>query len=255
MFAFFVALSSQAQSSDEHQAETGDRERVLDPVTTTTPNPGPEDPKTGEFIFHPVMYLSRRGGGTPLQQIDFYFSPIEESPDGIATLYELQNRARYRVSVPIPKLDPTGTRFQLQMRTFGLGPQSLTLPGGTYALSEILYTYNAGVIVTRRNNINPMKDTSSFCLSEETYVFDVQNGKTQFLGALALAPFPTNFSHLRRHYPIIGVDQRPETVFGSDQVETRISAEPLNFDLLPFDPEQGLCSSGGRVYNVAALAP
>ena len=238
-----------ATPQDSEPKDKSSEARVLDEITTT----GREfniGPQTGEFIFRPVLYTIG-ANGSPARQIDFFFSPVIETSSGLAVLYNEQERQRYRVSVVVPIINPTGTRLkQTRGSKIDLGTHRLNLPGGTYVLSEIRYGFVESF--SGRRTFRTTRTTRSFCLSPETYAFDIQNGKSQFLGGLALAPFPTNISRLRSHHPVRGVDNRLELVSGpaSRNIE---NVEPLEFDLLAFEAQEGLC--GNRQYEVAALAP
>lgn len=253
LFAGTIALAQPPQTAGQ-DAEQGVDEKRLGEIVTI----GPEledSPQTGEFLFHPVIYTQLRGSDSPVRRVDFFFSPIEEAEDGVATLYDAQKRTRFRVSVSVPVIDVIGTRFKPKLgRALSLGTQRLNMPGGSYILSEVRYSFadrtpGAG---SSANTVLPTISTRSYCLTEESFAFDVRNGETQFLGGLALAPVSSNRARRSNVNPILGLDERLDLVSGPDKARLD-EIELTGFDLLSFDADEGLCR--GNVTNVAALAP
>ena len=202
--------------------------------------------------------------GNRVRQVEFYFSPVEETSDGFATLYTEQARSRYRVSVGVADLSPVGTNFKTKTDRIDLGTRSLDLPGGTYVLSEIRYITRTnsgggglgntalGTVSRSGTAVSGVTGSRSYCLTEETYAFDIRNGETMFLGGMAVNELHSNKARWSEHFPIIGVDNRLELVSGPHAQNTD-NIVPLEFDLLAFEAEPRLC--GSRQYQVSALGP
>ena len=243
-----VAPTPEPQDTPAPQDET----RTLDEIIAKGYQPPEFAPTTGKFLFRPVVYLGVGNNGSSIRQIDFFFSPIVETIDSTAKLYKEQDRQRFRVSVTVPVVNPTGTRFRFRGKKIGLPTQSIDLPGGAYVLSEIRYSFSSPTGAGLRLAVTEQTFARSFCLGKETYAFDIENGKKQFLGGMAITPFPSNIARLRDYHPIIGVDSRLDLLSGSAAKDVE-NIEPMEFDLLAFEPEPGLCASGGRKLT-AALA-
>jgi len=244
-----AALATAPLQSDQGDQQASDR--VLDEVTTT----GQQfelGAQTGELLIRPVMYTSGNRQGSIVRQVDMFISPVEEVSNGEARLYTEQQRTRYRISMNVPVVNPTGTRFKL--RTNGkidLGTRRLDLPAGSYVISEIRYSI-ADRFGDGRGFFIPTHTTRSYCLTEETYIFDIENGETQFFGALALTALPTNSARWGAHYPVVGVDQRLDLISGREQ-ENKDAIAEMDFDLVSVAAEKGLCANNN--YQVSALAP
>ena len=250
--ALFLAAGATTPTAVDH-SQSVDQEQTLDEVVTIGPNNPELGPQTGKFIFRPVLYLKPHSNGDRVRQVEFYFSPVEETRDGFATLYTEQARSRYRVSVGVPALNPTGTNFKTKTDKIDLGTRSLDLPGGTYVLSEIRYnTRSPSDGVVFGNTAIDATGTRSYCLTEETYAFDIRNGETMFLGGMAVNELHSNKARWSEHFPIIGVDNRLELVSGPHAQNTD-NIVPLEFDLLAFEAGPRLCSS--RRYQTSALGP
>ena len=259
--ALFLAAGATTPTAVDH-SQSVDQEQTLDEVVTIGPNNPELGPQTGKFIFRPVLYLKPHSNGDRVRQVEFYFSPVEETRDGFATLYTEQARSRYRVSVGVPALNPTGTNFKTKTDKIDLGTRSLDLPGGTYVLSEIRYNTRTDSIRFNGQTSSEVLDlgnvfidvtgSRSYCLTEETYAFDIRNGETMFLGGMALNELPSNRARWSEHFPIIGVDNSLELVSGPHAKNTD-NIVPLEFDLLAFEAGPRLCSS--RRYQTSALGP
>ena len=110
---------------------------------------------------------------------------------------------------------------------------AIDLPGGTYALTEIIYKFfnvdSAARVVER------------YCLSKATIAFDIQNGETSYLGAFAVADLPDNRARLRKHTPIQSIDRSLDTATGE---ASRIEDLQLTkFDGIAFEATDGICES------------
>ena len=250
--ALFLAAGATTPTAVDH-SQSVDQEQTLDEVVTIGPSNPELGPQTGEFLFRPILYLKPHSNGNRVRQVEFYFSPVEETRDGFATLYTEQARTRYRVLVGVPFLNPVGTKRRTKTRRIDLGTRSLDLPGGTYVLSEIRYnTRSPSDGVVFGNTAIGVTGSRSYCLTEETYAFDIRNGETMFLGGMAVNELPSNKAQWSEHYPIIGVDNSLELVSGPHAQNTD-NIVPLEFDLLAFEAEPRLC--GSRRYQTSALGP
>ena len=262
IFAGAAALS-QPLETDQQDTQPPEDERSLEEVVTTGSVLNPElDPQTGKLIIHPVMLP--RGGNSPPSafSVDLFFAPVVEVDGNVASLYAEQERERYRVHVSIPQTNSSGTRIHLASgKPLSLGEQSIDLPGGTYVLSEIRYVLRdigAGNNFATASgpsllNLNDGQSVRSYCLSKETYAFDIQNGKNQYFGVLALTAIPTNRGRQKYIFPVTGLDQRSKHLSPSIQRDLT-EIEPLDWDLLSLDPRDDICQTDPR-FDVAALAP
>ncbi len=256
--AFFLTAATTTIPVTHDSVQNIDQEKTLDEIITEGPINPEFGPQTGEFLFRPILYLKPHSTGRRVRQIDFYFSPVEENVDGVASLYSHQLKQRYRVSVRVPLLNPTGTNFRLKTDRIDLGTHTLDLPGGTYVLTEIRYSLRSsrGINFTSSPAAtvsgSRIDTARSYCLTEETYAFDIQNGETKFLGGMAVNELASNPARWKEHFPIIGVDNRLELVSGkhADNTDNII---PIDFDLLAFEAGPKLC--GSRQYQVSALGP
>lgn len=244
----------------QETASPQDETRVLDEIISEGYVPPELAPKTGTFLFRPIIYPGIGNNGSIIRRVDFFFSPVVQTKDGQATLYKEQDRQRYRVSINVPQVNPTGTRFRQSRndQRIDLGTRELNLPGGTYILSEVRYSFlqrrRGGGFLGVASGSGPVLNsglrTRSYCLTEQTYAFDIENGKQHFLGGMAINPLPQNQARWKDYRPIVGVDNNLKHVSGipADELE---AIKPLEFDLLSFDAEPGLC--GNRRYKTAAL--
>ena len=255
--AFLLTAATTTIPVTHDSVQNIDQEKTLDEIITEGPINPEFGPQTGEFLFRPILYLKPHSTGRRVRQIDFYFSPVEENVDGVASLYSHQLKQRYRVSVRVPLLNPTGTNFRLKTDRIDLGTHTLDLPGGTYVLTEIRYNLLRSPRSIITSGPAPIFSgsgigTRSYCLTEETYAFDIQNGETKFLGGMAVNELASNPARWKEHFPIIGVDNRLELVSGkhADNTDNII---PIDFDLLAFEADPKLC--GSRQYQVSALGP
>lgn len=273
----FLLTAGTTTPTTQGEVQAVDDKKVLDEIVTDGPVHPELGPQTGQMVFRPVLYLKPGSNGNRIRSIDFYFSPVEESTDGVATLYSEQARSRYRVSVTVPSLNPIGTKFRTKADRIDLGTKTLDLPGGTYVLSEIRYGVTGGSgapiatsQVTTASGIGSVSgapapssgaflvqssnifSSRSYCLTDETYAFDVQNGQTKFLGGIAMNELPSNRARFGSHYPIIGVDNRLDLVSGPT-AKNLDDVEPVEVDLLSFEGNQEFCGSSN--HKISALAP
>lgn len=227
----FCAISSPAFGQSAPESEpTHDEQKVLAPVTTTEKRPEKEGPKTGRVFFRPILYPGGRQAITSTEEVIFVFSPIEQPDDGPAILYEGEDRARFRSTMFIPGSDGP-TRIKIKIDRYPT--QAVELPGGTYALTEIIYQY----FITD----SAARVVEKFCLSKGSIAFDIRNGETSYLGALAIADIPDNRARYKRHTPIISLSRDVDTITGrASRIE---DLQLTDFDGITFDPENGICNN------------
>ncbi|MEM9668732.1 MAG: hypothetical protein AAF950_07380 [Pseudomonadota bacterium] len=230
-----------------------DDTRVLEEVTTLTDPSDLEAPPDGELLIRPVLYTQGRSQNSAVRRIDLFFSPVETVKSDAATLYMEQERTRYRISVDIPIVAPTGTRLSLsQGRTIDLGMESVEMPGGTYVLSEVRYGFNSRAGVGAGQVFNDTRTTRSYCLTDETLIFYLNEGERQFLGALAFSALPTNDARWATHHPLAGVDRRLDMIRGEDD-EAMETITLTDFGLVPVEQSPGLCADESN--RTSAIAP
>ncbi|MEO0883633.1 MAG: hypothetical protein AAFY34_13030 [Pseudomonadota bacterium] len=214
-------------------------------------------PQTGEFLIRPVMFTNGRGRNSNVRRVDLFLTPVEEVESGVAELYSEQQRTRYQLSFTVPLVSAPDSRLKRwNGNKIDLGTKGVDLPGGSYVLSEMRFWVNDPRQGTTAffldNDFNSLRRARSYCLTEQTLIFDVQNGKPSFLGALAIAPFPSNPARWRGHIPAIGVDPRVVHYTGSD-ADIAENIEEMSFDVVSLKDEPGICAN--RTYQAAAFAP
>ncbi len=227
------------------------QERILDSVVVEAVRPDPGEPKTGEIIVRPVIAAHKRRTVSDILRADLVFTAVELDDSGAIQPFTDQDRQRYSIPVVTP-LSPNigGLRRQIELSSYP--SRNLQLPGGTYILSEVNYTY------IEPNRIDlfdiPPGQTirrASYCLSERSFIFDIKNGEKAYLGIIALANLPRNLASKGSLEPIAGVDQNPEFSSVSTDASDNLSVVELNDT--NFQPDAGLCAD--TRYNVAGWQP
>jgi len=248
-----LALAAASASSAQETGGSSEEDtRLLDEITTTADKVASANiPQTGELFIRPVLYTQGRSQNSPVRQVDLFFAPVEAIDNGAAQVFD--DERRYRVSLNVPVMTTTGTRFQLAKgNKIDLGTEIIDMPEGTYVLSEIRYSYNSRTGAGGALLFDEDLSTRAYCLTEETYVFNVFNGSKQFLGALALAPFPKNSARLSSFHPVVGLDQRLEMLDeDSDEIVEDMNLAPFN--LIPIEAGRVRCADGAD--QTSALAP
>ncbi|MEO9969615.1 MAG: hypothetical protein ABJG15_07265 [Hyphomonadaceae bacterium] len=254
-----ATLSAQAGASDftdtaDHTEQ--DAERTLDEVTTLGQRFDPNAPQTGELLIRPVLAARRRNEST-VTGFELVFAAVEIAENGSLLPYTDKPRERFRLKGVTPTLQERGRiRSTVAPETYPVS--SFNLPGGTYALSEVHYTFRKIVRSNRLSedgNILSIPETrpdrTSFCLSERSFIFDVVNGRVSYLGTVALADLPSNPLRNRHHEPILGIDQN----LSIPGVASKVDAGVTLVDLADtsFDSEAGICTN--TRFNVAGWTP
>ena len=249
-------LSAQPGFSESIDQTDQEAQRTLDQVTTLGRQYDLDSPRTGELLVRPVLLAKRRNEST-VTGFELVFAAVEVAEDGSIVPYTDKPKERFRVKGVTPILEERG-RLQASIPPSSYPVASIDLPGGTYTLSEVHYTYFQPF---RSNRLAANGDTlsipelrperTSFCLSERSFIFDVANGEVSYLGTVALADLPANPGRNRLHEPIFGIDQNP----GIPGVESKVDPEVLLVDLADtsFDSEAGICTTAR--YNVAGWTP
>lgn len=215
-------------TSDDPIVDEVDEQRTLDKVITRTAPPDEDAPKTGRLIFRPLLYANSRQTFTSVNEVEFVFTAVEEDEEGFIRRFEDQQRQDYRAVMVVPSKD-FASRFDLKADRYL--NQFTDLPGGTYALSELKYRW----LDNRTNTIR----IDTFCLSEGTIAFDLQNGETGYLGAIGIRDLPSNTGRFRHHAPLRVIDQDPNTLVGE---AGRIDdLQILDFSGALFADDSGMC--------------
>ena len=239
-------LSAQPGFSESIDHIDQEAQHTLDEVTTLGQLPDLDSPTTGELLIRPVLLGKRRNRST-VTAFELVFAAVELAEDGSLVPYTDKPKERFRVKGVTPILRERG-RLRGSVPPSGYPVASIDLPGGTYALSEVHYTY-------WRPATPPFIDIvparTSFCLSERSFIFDVANGEVSYLGTVGLWDLPSNPGRNRLHEPIFGIDQDPNI----PGVESNVDPEVLLVDLADtsFDSEVGICTA--TRHNVAGWTP
>lgn len=238
--AIFVAAPVFGQTVDQSD------QRILDEVETREERYNPDVPTTGELLVRPIL-TSNRNTEVEVTGYELVFAAVEIAEDGSVTPYGNAADNRFRVKGVTPIVQERG-RIRRNIPLSSYPVASLTLPGGTYALSEVHYSF---IEVTRSNRLAQNGDTlsipnsrperTSFCLSGRSFMFDVANGETSFLGSIALKDLPSNSQRNFDHRPIVGVDQNASHAELS--IDERIELILVDLADTSFDPESGICTS------------
>ena len=243
-------LSAQPGFSESIDHIDQEAQHTLDEVTTLGQLPDLDSPTTGELLIRPILLGKRpnkRRNRSNVTAFELVFAAVELAEDGSIVPYTDKPKERFRVKGVTPILRERG-RLRGSVPPSGYPVASIDLPGGTYALSEVHYTF-WGPLTPPFINTRP--ERTSFCLSERSFIFDVANGEVSYLGTVALTDLPANPGRNRLHEPIFGIDQNP----GIPGVESKVDPEVLLVDLADtsFDSEAGICTT--TRYNVAGWTP
>lgn len=241
--------------------ETQQVPKVLDDIIVEGDRLAPDIEQTGRVVLRPLLTpLNKRNPVSPTQQIDFIFSPVVIDEDGKARLYEGGKRTRFRSTIIVPSaITPLATNFNPKVPARAYRTQTLDVPGGTYALSEIVYhivtTTTFGDPGGRTIQTFRTQEESKavrYCLSEGTLLLDVENNVTQYIGALALADLPKNGARHPSHSPLVALS-RDLDVFPdlSDSTSDQLIAASLGVTELNTD--DNICTADA--HRVAAWKP
>ena len=230
--AMLVGITPSPTDQEHPQDDT----QVLDGVTVEGNRLSPDIERTGTLLFRPLLTpVSKRDPLTRTERVDFIFSPVILDETGTARAYTDDGRTRFVSSLRVPQANETGfaTNFNPKISASKFKAQSTEVPGGTYVLSEIVYSFAETQVIGRFNGFGgPPPRTQQepasvrYCLSDGTFLLDVENETTQFIGAIALADLPRNRARHPDHTPIIALNR--------DLAELNLSAPP-NGDLVAVD--------------------
>ena len=169
-------LSAQPGFSESIDHIDQEAQHTLDEVTTLGQLPDLDSPTTGELLIRPVLLGKRRNRST-VTAFELVFAAVELAEDGSIVPYTDKPKERFRVKGVTPILRERG-RLRGSVPPSGYPVASIDLPGGTYALSEVHYTYFQPF---RSNRLAANGDTlsipelrperTSFCLSERSFIF------------------------------------------------------------------------------------
>jgi len=252
---FLVAAMALDQPSSGEQDPPN--ERVLDEIVTEGRGLDLDLPKTGEFLFRPILYAHDRNNTVSIRTVEFVFAPVELNEAGVAIVAPETQRTRYKsiLRIPIPDATPYSSNYKQRLKADAYKPKSLDLPAGTYVLSEVKYVSIETQVVSGNsfgslNTTNPQvlegigfrEDPvlASYCLSEGTILFDVENGAAQYLGALALSDLPRNEARYRDHTPFMALDRNRDQLNGRYAERTNIL--DASIDAVTFEDSGDVCS-------------
>jgi len=197
------------------------------------------EPAFGTLYFNPVeQSRSGQDGSNSAQRIEITFAPVQQDADG-TILSQASDETVYRSSF---RPDAQGNLRPNKAADI----QALDMPAGRYAITEIKYLWN--------DNRSPSQSVSAirstkYCLSGDTVTFDLENGKSHFLGTVKIETLPQNSSQLIDHNPLLEIVSTLDTARGLSSDD---SVQLLDITReATFSKESGLC---GRVkYHTAAL--
>ncbi|MEL6323988.1 MAG: hypothetical protein AAFQ84_07135 [Pseudomonadota bacterium] len=242
LFAGAAAILLATSSHVRLGAQDEPNDRVLDPVITESTKPEKDAPKTGRLLVRPILLQRHKRAPSNVTGVDLIFTAIEETESGEIVRFGDQNRTRYRMVVPLPlvRLQSISSRLPVRRSADDYETRQISLPGGTYILSEIRYQIaeirRGQLFLTDQRELN-------FCLSKRSISFDIQNGTDAYLGAIAISSLSPNPAHRRNHVPIMAIDPNPDLMIGS--VVRDIEAIELPLSTVTFDPDDGICSDRG----------
>lgn len=186
---------------------------------------------TGQVTLPLELDLQANPNGTNFTTAVLYFSPVETATDGTVNTTIRNNKKRFQTTLFASFLSGSTTSTR---SIINVDEASLSLPTGTYVISEIKYRINTSTsgILTR-----------NFCLSEGSIEFEVNDGENTLLENIVLANLPDNRAQYKNHIPFID-----SAVLEKDAAE----AQTQNIEFKPFVDETGTCSRG-RHYTTTAI--
>ncbi|MEO9969614.1 MAG: hypothetical protein ABJG15_07260 [Hyphomonadaceae bacterium] len=231
-------------------------QRILDEVETNQKLFDPDAPTTGNLLVRPLLTANREAE-VEITGYELVFTPVEIAEDGSAIPYGDGSIDRIHLKGVIPIAQERG-RIRRNVQLSGYPVMSVTLPGGTYTLSEVHYSF---IEVLRSNRLagngdnisipDSRPERTSYCLSGRSLVFDVANGETSYLGSIALADLPSNPLRNSDHRPIFGIDQN--TSLAGLSLDKEAELKTVDLADTSFDPESGICAS--TRFNVEGWTP
>jgi len=223
--------------------------RTLNAVTSTGVKPDENAIRTGKLLIRPVLIAKdKRNAITATNKVVLVFKPIQDTDEGNVELYTDQEKEEYRITLtpPLAVSTETATRIQPKIRLRAFDTKAIDLPGGTYTLSEVHY-HTGDPIAQQVNPIHPTIQVVSYCLSEGSFAFDIQNNQVGYLGAIGISDLPSNRIDRDEHTPLRALDQDPRKQNKRGVAKEAITS--LSIDAINFTDRSDLCSA--TKYNVA----
>lgn len=221
--ALTIAPNAVIQDNASIPSQQAEEEGLLDPITAQGQTPNPNGPNTGKVLMRPVYHFLSRHNISRVKQVNFVFVPVSQRADGLLTLRPGAETIAYNIPVIIPTLSHEENFPAID----------IDLPEGTYALSHVSY----------KRKVDPstfFTEVKTYCMSNGTMVFDVENGTTGYLGKLDIADLTSNRARARFHQPIIANDTNLETL--NHRVFDLDSIDPLPTDIAAFESEEQICT-------------
>lgn len=231
-FAILTVALLTTPTTQRQGEELQDEEHVLDTVVSTAPRLEGDRPTTGRVSLRPILnYNNRWSQNTNVVHVTFYFSPVIEVSPGRVERFPDPHLPDYRIGFSIPR-STLGSRFRARPSDFA--ELAVDLPGGTYAISRVSYRY----IRPGRPDTNQV----SYCLSEGSGLFEVENGASISLGILSVDDLSKNTAFRHRHSHFLTVDT--SSSIPSRLAKTQADHNPTLIDIerTTFAGTEDLCS-------------
>ena len=250
-------LEAEPESTVEAEEVTNDVPRKLDKVTVRGVRGAPA-PKTGRVLLsvgitpgtkHRNVFVTsgarRRAENTSItaSRYGLSFARIDFEENGDASLVPPSSDKRF---------------FRITGDFNGTETFSLNLPEGYYALSEV--RLDTGGFDSPTNDITSPVSSSlipggasiyrsreDFCIAQKTFVFEVVNGQTSYLGDIVLNDLNGNRSKYKTHIPLAGFSQSVEKINQDEKwtraIETEIFGTPVR--KIAFNADEPICRIKG----------
>ena len=239
-------------AQDKEDTDTEASEQVLDPVEVTR-NQGPTTRPTGSLLFRPILLSSSRSGEAQATEVLFTFNTILEQ-DNHRVEPPFGESERFVFSFRIP--DPVSDRKDQAYRLEQYGLQSISLPVGSYVLSEVIYKVPAQLSARPNRGdrlgltlLSGPPDEFRYCMSERALSFDITEDEQGYIGALLLNDVPETPRYRRRHKPLEALDTSMDSLPTDDDLASggivALPSKPVQFADVA-----GLCQPGpGQTYR------
>lgn len=242
-------LEAEPESTVEAEEVTNDVPRKLDKITVRGVRGAPA-PKTGRVLLsvgispgtkHRNVFVSsgarRRAENTSINasRYGLSFARIDFEENGDASLVPPSSDKRF---------------FRITGDFDGTETFSLNLPEGYYALSEVRLdiggfdsptTQTATPVIFGGTSIRRFRE--DFCIAQKTFVFEVVNGQTSYLGDIVLNDLNDNRAKNKAHIPLAGFSQSVEKINQDEKwtraIETEIFGTPVR--KISFNADDPIC--------------
>ena len=234
-------LEAEPESTVEAEEVANDVPRKLDKVTVRGVRGAPA-PKTGRVLLsvgitpgtkHRNVFVTsgarRRAENTSItaSRYGLSFARIDFEENGDASLVPPSSDKRF---------------FRITGDFNGTETFSLNLPEGYYALSEVRLD-----VVGFGSPSAPFWSREDFCIAQKTFVFEVVNGQTSYLGDIVLNDLNGNRAKYKTHIPLAGFSQSVEKINQDEKwtraIETEIFGTPVR--KISFNADDPICRIKG----------